>query len=127
MAAATVFASVATVQASLTGSVYDNQPVGVGNTDILPTSGLVAHFSMSGLPLTFDSRTAGNGYTIGGFLATGGVTGGSVLYFSSGASTQSMDNVSIVLTGNVSVYSGEVFDTVQDDGLTVTHKWYQIL
>ncbi len=30
-----------------------------------------------------------------------------------------MDNVSIVLTGNVSVYSGEVFDTVQDDGLTV--------
>ncbi len=126
MVAATVFASVATVQASLTGLVYENQN-GSGNTDVAPTGSAAARFTMSGLPLTFDSDAAGNGYTIGGWLATGGVTGASVIYFSSGASTATMDNVSVVLTGTLSLYTGEVFDTVQDDGLTVTidgTKWY---
>jgi hypothetical protein len=112
------FASVATVQASLSGSVYQNQD-GSGNTDVAPTGSATATFTVSGLPLTFDSRTAGNGYTIGGFLATGGASG---ITYADAINTPNatMDNVSIVLTGTLSVYTGEIFNTVQDDGLSVT-------
>ena len=119
MSVAAIFASVATVQASLSGTVYQNQD-GSGNTDVAPTGTAVAHFTVSGLPLTFDSRLDGNtfDYTIGGFLGTGGAYG--ILYGNSGVSGASMNNVSIVLTGNINVFSGEVFNSVQDDGLTVT-------
>ena len=119
MSVAAIFASVATVQASLSGTVYQNQD-GSGNTDVAPTGTAAAHFTVSGLPLTFDSRLDGNtfDYTIGGFLGTGGAYG--ILYGNSGVSGASMNNVSIVLTGNINVFSGEVFNSVQDDGLTVT-------
>ncbi len=106
--------------AQLTGLVYENQN-GNGDTDVAPIGLPSAEFSVSALNFGFDSRNdAVNGYTVGGWLATGGVGSGSVFYQNSGAAGDTMNNVYVTIKGTVSVYTGEIFSVQQDDGLTLT-------
>ena len=69
--------------------------------------------------LCFDSRLdSTNGYTLGGFLATGGATG--ISYMGPGAAGNSVNDTILQFTGNISVTNGETFTITHDDGLTLT-------
>ena len=66
-------------------------------------------------PLDLDSRkNATNGYTVAGWLATGG---GALL---TGVGTHTLDNTLWDITGTVTVTTGETFTVAHDDGLTLT-------
>jgi len=68
--------------------------------------------------LCFNSNAATNGYTLGGFLATGGAT---ILTPPSAALTAalaaSLDNTVFEFTGTVTVSNGQSFQAGNDDGL----------
>src|ERR1035437_3906781 len=66
-------------------------------------------------PINFDSTAAGNGYTIGGWLATGGGT----ISTGAGEALNTMNNTFIYITGQVTVNNGDVFSAAHDDGLTL--------
>jgi hypothetical protein len=68
----------------------------------------------AGDTLCFNSLAAANGYTLGGFLATGGAT---VLTGSAGAMASALNNTVLEFTGTVSVTNGETFQAGHDDGL----------
>ena len=68
----------------------------------------------SGDTLCFNSGAAGNGYTLGGFLATGGAT---VLTGSAAALAANLNNTVFEFTGTVTVTTGEMFQAGHDDGL----------
>lgn len=67
-------------------------------------------------PLAFDSRTAADGYSHGGFVATGG---GTVLTGSAAFLAASMDHTLFNFTGSVSVTHNESFTIAHDDGVTL--------
>src|SRR5580704_9330955 len=56
----------------------------------VPASGPNATWSAPSDPLSFNSNSASNGYTLGGFLATGGAFG--VTYHGGAASTDTLDS-----------------------------------
>jgi hypothetical protein len=68
--------------------------------------------------LCFDSRTSVTGYTLGGFLATGGATGvvGSPSDLARDLDTAAGGTI-LEFTGNVTVTTGETFTVAHDDGL----------
>jgi hypothetical protein len=70
--------------------------------------------SFAGDTLCFDSGAASNGYTLGGFLATGGAT---ILTGSAAALAANLNNTVFEFTGNVTVTNGEMFQAGHDDGL----------
>lgn len=73
----------------------------------------------AGDTLCFDSTAASDGYTLGGFLATGGAT---ILSGSSGALATSLGfgaGTVFEFTGNVTVTNGETFQVGHDDGLSL--------
>jgi hypothetical protein len=70
--------------------------------------------TFGGDTLCFDSRAADNGYTLGGFLATGGAT---ILTGSAAALAANLNNTVFEFTGNVTVTNGEMFQAGHDDGL----------
>lgn len=120
---ASVLASAATVRANITGSIWEN--TGGAYADVTPSGSPNVTFSVPNGALDFDSRNnntflagpAGTvGYSIGGWLATGGAT------ISSGAgdANNTMNNTIIIMSGMVSVTSGEQFTVEQDDGLVLT-------
>jgi hypothetical protein len=124
LAAATV-ASLVTLGAQanpITGSIWENFPSVTGNENgslanaaiMMGNRAADITFSVNS-PLTFDSRTAGNGYTIGGFLATGGASG--ITYGGGTASGDSLDNTLFYFAGVVSMVSGQTFTVTHDDGL----------
>jgi hypothetical protein len=80
----------------------------------IPTRSPDITFSVTS-PLTFDSRNAANGYTIGGWLGTGGAT----ILTGAADSTNSINNIFIEITGLVSVTNGEQFTVTHDDGMTL--------
>ncbi len=69
--------------------------------------------AFAGDTLCFTSG-APNGYTVGGFLASGNAT---VLTGSAAALGASLNNTVFEFTGNVSVTNGEMFQAGHDDGL----------
>jgi hypothetical protein len=64
--------------------------------------------------LCFNSSAASDGYTVGGFLATGDAT---ILTGSAAALTASLDNTVFEFTGTVTVVTGQMFQAGHDDGL----------
>jgi len=68
----------------------------------------------AGNALCFNSFAAGNGYTLGGFLATGGAT---ILTGTAAALASDLNNTVFEFTGNVTVTTGEMFQAGHDDGL----------
>ena len=64
--------------------------------------------------LCFNSNAASNGYTLGGFLATGGAT---ILTGSAAALAANLNNTVLEFTGNVTVTNGQMFQAGHDDGL----------
>jgi hypothetical protein len=70
--------------------------------------------TFAGDTLCFNSNAASNGYTLGGFLATGGAT---ILTGSAAALAANLDNTVFEFTGNVTVTNGQMFEAGHDDGL----------
>ena len=68
----------------------------------------------AGDTLCFNSGAASDGYTVGGFLATGGAT---ILTGSAAALTAGLNNTVFEFTGTVTVTTGETFQAGHDDGL----------
>ena len=66
-----------------------------------------------GSPLDLDSRKAANGYTVGGWLATGG---GTLL---TGNGSTSLSNTLWDIIGTVTATTGETFTVEHDDGVTL--------
>ena len=66
--------------------------------------------------LCFNSGAAANGYTLGGFLATGGAT---ILTGTAAALSSDLNNTVFEFTGTVSVTTGELFQIGHDDGLSL--------
>jgi PEP-CTERM motif len=67
----------------------------------------------AGDTLCFNSGAV-NGYTLGGFLATGGAT---ILTGSAAALASNLNNTVFEFTGTVTVTTGETFQAGHDDGL----------
>jgi hypothetical protein len=70
--------------------------------------------AFAGDTICFNSNASTNGYTLGGFLATGGAT---ILTGSAAALNADLDNTVFEFTGNVTVTTGEMFQAGHDDGL----------
>ena len=123
--AAGAFASVATVQASITGTVWEAPASGLADhvSDSVPAvpPRQALHLLLSACPssLDFISIVGGNNsanYTIGSWLGTGGAT----ILTGSGASGDTMNDVLIQLVGSVTMTSGQTFTVAHDDGLTLS-------
>jgi hypothetical protein len=83
----------------------------------VPASGPNATWSAPSDPLSFNSNSAPDGYTLGGFLATGGAFG--VTYNGGALSTDTLDSTITEVTGTVTVTNGEVFNIAHDDGFSI--------
>jgi hypothetical protein len=70
--------------------------------------------TFGGDTLCFNSDAASNGYTLGGFLATGGAT---VVNGSAAALAHDLNNTVFEFTGTVAVTNNESFQAGHDDGL----------
>jgi hypothetical protein len=68
----------------------------------------------AGDTLCFNSNAADNGYTLGGFLATGGAT---ILTGTPAALAADLNNTVFEFTGTVTVTNGQPFQAGHDDGL----------
>jgi len=111
---ALVLGAASIANAQITGSLWEN--TGGAHADVTPSGSPNVTFSVPNGALDFDSRNAGNGYTIGGWLATGGAS----ITTGSGEAPNTMDNVIVTMSGFVSVTTGEQFTVTQDDGLVLT-------
>ena len=105
-----------TVTGSLWEGISDTLPADLAH---LPGGAATVTFTAPS-PLNFDSRTAVNGYTIGGWLATGGgsITGGTAGHGLLDAGL-TMDDTFVLITGQVTVTSGQSFTVEHDDGMTL--------
>jgi hypothetical protein len=115
--AVAVVASNASAASIASGSIWEvttaiAQNATPANVPLTPPT---VTFTAPSNPLSFNSNNAVNGYTIGGFLATGG---GTILTGAS-HSGDSLDSTLFNFTGTVSVTTGEMFTAGHDDGLTL--------
>ena len=99
------------VSGSLWEGIADNTPADLAH---LPGGAPDVTFTAPS-PINFDSRVAPDGYTIGGWLTTGGGT----ILTGAGESAKTIDDTFIYITGQVTVNSGQVFSLAHDDGLTL--------
>lgn len=115
----------------LTGSLWDSSDSGLNDStqSSIPENGSGVPTLPGGAPnVTFSVNTSGgldfnsgndpvNGYNIGGFLATGGAT-----VLTGGTPTElgtSIDDMLISIVGQVTVTTGETFNSEHDDGLVL--------
>lgn len=115
--------------AQISGQLWENQGVNA-NADMTPIGSSTVSFTVPNGPLDFSSygNSANTGnpsqdYTIGSWLAEGGAT----ITSGAGNGGDTMDDTLIILTGFVSVTSGESFTVEQDDGLALTIGSDQVL
>jgi hypothetical protein len=108
-------AGTAHADAVASGSVWENQPAYPAslpqNTSLLGTP--AATFDVNGI--NFNSGSTSDGYTIGGFLTSGGntVTNASGL---SAISTDTLNNTIFEFTGDTSLVAGQTYEVTHDDG-----------
>ena len=106
----------APVQADIIGSIWENQPGPAGNATPanVPATAPQVTFDIPGTTINFQSGVGG--YTVVGFLSSGGAT------ITSGASHagDDLNNTIFNFTGTVTVTNGETFSAGHDDGLTFT-------
>ena len=120
---AAVLGCASITRADIVGSLYEGGANDWGNGSTVPSGTANVTFSVPNGSLTFDSTAAANGYTIGGWLATGGAS----ILTGSGEAGNTMDNVAVVMSGTVSVTHGETFNVTQDDGLVLTIDGFGVL
>jgi len=128
--AAVAVASLAAVgaQAQISGSLWEVGSDAIAGNAVLasiPARSADVTFSVPGPGLDFNSDNAANGYTVGGFLATGGATG--VSYNNGTAAADSDDDTLIELTGKVTMTMGQTYNTEHDDGLTLTIDGFDVV
>lgn len=109
----------ATAQNIVSGTVYEVSSALASNAviplPVLPPSTPYATFDAPSQPLSFDSRTAPNGYTLGGFLATGNAS--NIVYNDGAASADPIVGLLFDFKGEVTVNTGDTFQAGHDDGL----------
>ena len=96
------------------GSIWENDPTGAANATVanVPITPPDVTFSTP-TPFTFSSSVGG--YTIGGFLGSGGAT-----ILTGGAhSGDNLNNTFFDFKGTVTVTTGQSFTVTHDDGLTL--------
>ena len=107
----------APVRADIMGSIWENQAAASANATPANVPGTAPDvtFDVPGTSINFQSQTSINGYTIGGYLSSGGAT------ITSGAShaADNLNNTIFNITGTVTVTNGETFTAGHDDGLTL--------
>lgn len=101
-----------------TGTLYEVASSVAANVALFAPTPNNVDFSAPSAPLSFNSSASASGYTIGGFLATGGATVGTP--HGTLMLTDSLDNTVIRATGSVSVTTGEKFTFGHDDGVILT-------
>jgi len=96
------------------GSIWENQAAAGANATIanIPVTAPNVTFSVN-TPINFSSIVGG--YTIGGFLASGGAT----ILTGLGEAGNTLNNTFFEFTGVVSVTNGQTFTVTHDDGLTL--------
>lgn len=103
---------------TISGSLYNVSDATASNAvpANVPAGPADVTFSVNS-PLNFDSRNdPSNGYTVGGWLATGGAFN---VVGSSGELASSFNDHLLNFTGFVTVTNGESFTVEHDDGLTL--------
>jgi hypothetical protein len=96
------------------GSIWENDPTGAGNATIanVPLTPPDVTFTTP-TPFTFSSSVGG--YTIGGFLGSGGAT----ILTGASHSGDNLNNTLFDFQGTVTVTTGQTFTVTHDDGLTL--------
>ena len=126
VAALAVSASVLAMEAAnaatniVSGTIWETSTAVAQNavlSNVPASSPNYATFMAPSDPLNFSSTATANGYTLGGFLASGGATG--VTYFGSAASTDALDSTIMEVMGTVTVTAGEQFQVGHDDGFSI--------
>ena len=91
------------------GGYPDNSNADLAAVALAGGTGTATTFSFNGNVINFNSYGT-NGYTIGGFLASGGVTV---------ANSNTVDNTLFEFDGSITVKTGEVIEVVHDDGASL--------
>jgi len=102
--------------ATISGSVWENA-TSFPNSLPANTAGLgapSATFNVDGI--NFSSSSAVNGYTIGGFLTSGGNTVSNVSASFAGISGNTLNNSIYEFTGFASLVAGQTYNVIHDDG-----------
>lgn len=102
--------------ATISGSVWENA-TSFPNSLPATTAGLgapSATFNIDGI--NFSSSIAVNGYTIGGFLTSGGNTLSNTSASFSGLSGDTLNNSIFEFTGSASLVAGQTYNVIHDDG-----------
>jgi len=133
---AAVLASAATVQAAITGSLWESPHSGLGDGSSVPASApLIAPdvtFSVANGPIAFTSITDpsgpagnlqfndGNGFNYGAYYTVGSFlgTGGAAILTGNNHANDDLNNVLIELVGQVTLTQGQTFTVTHDDGMT---------
>jgi hypothetical protein len=106
---------------TITGSIWENFPTITGNENgslanaaLMMANGPAAvTFSVTD-PINFNSNNDPiNGYTVGGFLATGGAT----ILTGASHSSDNLDNTLFYFTGSVTLVQNQTYVVAHDDGL----------
>lgn len=101
---------------TFTGSVWENA-TSYPNSLPATTSGLgtpSATFSVDGI--NFNSSNAANGYTVGGFLTTGGNTVSNQSASFAGIANDTLNNTIYEFTGFTNLVAGQTYEVTHDDG-----------
>jgi hypothetical protein len=107
----------------ISGRIWTNDPTGAQNATPgnVPNTTPNVTFDVDATGLKFDSRLVGNGYTIGGFLTSGGGAFNAYnIAYNGATSGGTINNTIWEFTGNVTMKHGQVFHVEHDDGLTLT-------
>jgi hypothetical protein len=120
--------SAGATHAQITGQLYENTgsspwaPSSLGGDGAdanAPIPGGVtpnATFTVPNGSIDFDSdNDPVNGYTVNGFLATGGAT-----ILTGSSDSDNLNDTIITMSGNVTMVNGQVYETEHDDGLEIT-------
>lgn len=98
------------------GSIWENQSAASADATPANVPGTPADVTFSVTsPIDFESGLAADGYTVGGFLATGGGT----ILTGAGHAGDSLNNTIFDFMGTVTVTNGMTFTAGHDDGLTL--------
>jgi hypothetical protein len=121
--AGALVAAVTTAQATVIGSLWENTTAWTATSYYVPSGTPNVTFSAPGVNFSSfgPGLLTGNvsaDYTVGPWLGTGGATG--VSYAGGAASSDSMDNTIVQLTGSLYLSAGaNSFNITHDDGINI--------
>ena len=106
---------------SVSGTVWELPTFTTIPATLPSASSAAATFTLTSASGVFnlDSRVVSNGYTVGGFLASGGDTVAAT-YMNGAHSTDNLDNTLFNFTGTTTLTNGTTYTFAHDDGMIFT-------